>query len=218
MAGSHVALRTETSPSRGRGVTRAAWPAGWAQARRLLSRDQTTFTPSLFLSTSGSGPCVAKFWPICGFCCVYNQSPPIQAGPGCLGPPPAVAPGDTGPWSERRQIQRRLNTGNPLSHLSPTLPFPTRKPAARTLGPCLTATWSLGRTSTWGKCTNTVQRSEIAWPRDPTACIWRRLKSSCVLLETGSSLPIGAALQVTRPVAPTGLNPLLSFRATASGL
>lgn len=199
-------------------MTRAAWPAGWAQARRLLSRDQTTFTPSLFLSTSGSGPCVAKFWPICGFCCVYNQSPPIQAGPGCLGPPPAVAPGDTGPWSERRQIQRRLNTGNPLSHLSPTLPFPTRKPAARTLGPCLTATWSLGRTSTWGKCTNTVQRSEIAWPRDPTACIWRRLKSSCVLLETGSSLPIGAALQVTRPVAPTGLNPLLSFRATASGL
>lgn len=109
MAGSHVALRTETSPSRGRGVTRAAWPAGWAQARRLLSRDQTTFTPSLFLSTSGSGPCVAKFWPICGFCCVYNQSPPMQAGPGCLGPPPAVAPGDTGPWSERRQIQRRAH-------------------------------------------------------------------------------------------------------------
>lgn len=161
---------------------------------------------------------MAKSWPICGFCCVYNQSPPIQAGPGCLGPPPAVAPGDTGPWSERRQIQRRLNTGNPLSHLSPTLPFPIRKPAARTLGPCLTATWSLGRASTWGKCTNTVQRSEIAWPQDPTACIWRRLESSCVLLGTGSSLPIGAALQVTRPVAPTGLNPLLSFPAAASGL
>lgn len=201
-------------------MTRAAWPAGWAQARRLLSRDQTTFTPC-FCLPQGQGP----VWP--------NSGPSVAFAVSTISPLPCrlalaawvpllqwllgtQAPGLKG--GRYRDEPTCLNTGNPLSHLSPTLPFPTRKPAARTLGPCLTATWSLGRTSTWGKCTNTVQRSEIAWPRDPTACIWRRLKSSCVLLETGSSLPIGAALQVTRPVAPTGLNPLLSFRATASGL
>lgn len=119
MAGSD-GLRKEASP-RGQGGRHRASQLG------LKPRPHA---PSLLLSTSGSAP-HGPAWPPWLWLCLRSL-PSVQTGPGRPGLSPAVGSRVSGPCSERKQIPRRLDTGEPRPY-SP--PFPRGTSAARTLGP-----------------------------------------------------------------------------------